>query len=47
MKLEDLIAAAERQGWVVDPTKSGFMFHPADRSQSPYTVHRDPPDHTC
>ena len=46
IKLEDLISEAERQGWVVEPTKSGFMFRPADRSQTPYAVHRDPPEYT-
>lgn len=46
LKLEDLIKAAERQGWRVEDTKNGVMFFPADPTQQQVLAHRDTPEHS-
>lgn len=46
LKLEDLIQAAKNQGWDVPETTDGFMFRPADRTKTAYSVHRNPPDYS-
>lgn len=46
LKLEDLIAAAKQQGWLVEGTKSGVMFYPPDPTQRPVLAHRQAPEYS-
>jgi hypothetical protein len=46
LKLEDLITAAQEQGWRVEDTKSGVMFYPADPSLEQVLAHRQTPEHS-
>lgn len=42
---QDLVKAAEGQGWRVKPTRNGWMLYPPDRTRSPVLIHRSPSDH--
>jgi hypothetical protein len=44
LRLEDLVAAAEQQGWRTERTKSGVMFYPADPTQQQVLAHRQAPE---
>lgn len=41
---QELVARAERQGWRVKRTKSGWMCFPPDRSKPAVTIHNTPSD---
>jgi hypothetical protein len=46
LTIEQLVRAAERQGWDVPETRDGWQFRPADPTQTPYSVHRQTPEYT-
>ena len=40
--LDDIVRAAEDQGWRSEPTRDGVMLYPEDRTSSGVLVHRQP-----
>lgn len=46
LKLDDLIKAAEAQGWRKKDTKMGVLLLPPDPTKTSVLAHRDPPEHT-
>ena len=42
MELQEIIKAAEDQGWRVEQTRDGYMLYPPDRSKTGVLVHRQP-----